>query len=181
MTYPRGLWCPAPRSMVPNTMVLMLGSIRGLRCFCFFGIRRFLNRSTSSDRLRFELRALTAPGASCAGLIIFLIPAPCRREQGAKRDRIRVGSCPGGIRRGKKGPVLFSRFLMENIPRNFCMHNIENSTEALCGPVLEIAEARLVGISYLKEGSLNAGYKASCLGTPPRWPWGGVIGLVSLA
>ena len=82
-----------PRSMVPSTITLMLGSIPGLRRFILF------LHPTISDRLRFALRAHGLRRLPRRAIKNY-ISAPCGREQGVKTDQVRVGLGPGGIRSG---------------------------------------------------------------------------------
>ena len=89
----------------------------------FFTVRRFLTIYGS----RF---ALTASGGSCRGLILFLhLVGGSRVLNGITSgwDQVRMG--PDGIRRAKKGPVSFSRFNGENIPRKLFFYHIEDSTD----------------------------------------------------
>ena len=76
--------------------------------FCYFTSDDF-DRSTISDLLRFALRAHGLRRLLRRPSYIF---APCGWEQGARWDHILwVGSGPSGIRKAKKGPVVFSRLL----------------------------------------------------------------------
>ena len=112
----------APWSMVPSTMISILGSIPGLRHFFLLFHPTFFHRSTISDRLRFELRAHGLRRL----LIIFLHLVGGRRVPNGIAsgwDQVPMGS-------GEPSRVLFCfPAVLENIPRNSCFHHMETSTD----------------------------------------------------
>ena len=125
-----------------GTVVLMPDPILGLRRFFFFFLRCIVARF-STDRhflTVYDSIALRAHGLRrllrrAKYILVLIFVYLCLVGGSRVPNRIiymQVGSGPGGTRRAKQGPVLFSRFFMENSnPRNLpvCIyHTSDNVT-----------------------------------------------------